>query len=74
MIQTVETYTHELLRQAYLASKTGGKRATLFHNRNGVETACHGYHLSSGHLSLIKPDMTYILVEEEDTVTYDDGN
>jgi hypothetical protein len=64
----------EALRDSFLASKIGGRRATLIHTRDGVATACHGYHFVSGNLSLIKPDMSYIPVSETDTISYEDEN
>ena len=73
MIKTLIVLTNESLRQAFLESKSVG-RATLVHTQDGVSTNCHGYHVVNGNVSLIKPDMSYILIQEGDVVTYEDGN
>lgn len=62
------------LRSALIASKKGGTaRSALIHTRDGVQTMCHGFQKTSEILSLIKSDHSYIMVEDGDTITYDDG-
>ena len=74
MLKTITSFDTEYLYSCYNASKKGTRKGTFIHTRNGVETVCHGYHKVGQYLSLIRPDMSYLLVQEGDTVHYDDGN
>lgn len=73
MIITITENTVDALHQAMADSKTGGRQAELTHTRGDTVTVCRGYHIMGDYVNLIKPDMSLILVEAGDVITYDDG-
>jgi hypothetical protein len=73
MIITITENTIDSLHQAMIDSMSGGRKAMLTHTRGDVVTICYGYHVMGDVINLIKPDMSLILLEAGDVITYDDG-
>tara|TARA_R110000868_G_scaffold16851_5_gene74646 strand:- start:258 stop:482 length:225 start_codon:yes stop_codon:yes gene_type:complete len=73
MIITITENTADEFRQAMTDSKSGGGQVGLTHTRGDTATVCRGFHIMGEYINLIKSDMSLILVEAGDAITYDDG-